>query len=362
MSLSNFIVPPGNQTVQVRIVDSTTRIGNLGLEFLMEPPMEGMSYMPVLPSWSFLIEHPSNEKILFDLGVPKDWHSYAPIVSQRLEERGWEIDVKEEVIDTLDKNGVTADEISAIIWSHWHWDHLGDPSRYPSSTELIVGPGFKAEFFPGYPAKQDAPVRESDFAGRNVRELDFSNSVQVGDFQAIDYFGDGSFYIIDSPGHAVGHLGALARTTTNPDTFIFMGGDLCHHSGEIRPSKHMRIPHDIRPSNMTSPISFACPGDSAYEQLLIQRTGSLDKPFFRPGMGLDIKQAINTIEKAQVADADSNIWFIYAHDPSLLKCVDLFPLPANAWKEKNWREKTLWTFLGDFDVAVKQIIDHPHSA
>lgn len=48
--------------------------------------------------------------------------------------------------------------------SHWHWDHIGDPSRFPPSTELIVGPGFKDEFLPGYPAKPDAPVRESDFA------------------------------------------------------------------------------------------------------------------------------------------------------------------------------------------------------
>lgn len=51
-----------------------------------------------------------------------------------------------------------------LTWhSHWHWDHLGDPSTFPGSTELVVGPGFKEAFFPGYPSKEDAPVRESDF-------------------------------------------------------------------------------------------------------------------------------------------------------------------------------------------------------
>ncbi|KUM61680.1 hypothetical protein ACN42_g5445 [Penicillium freii] len=354
LSSPNFTVPPGDQSVQVRIIDSTTRINNLKLGFLMEPPMEGMEYMLPLPAWSFLIEHPSGQKILYDLGVPKDLHSFSPAICEHLERQGWKVDVKEEVIDILDRNGIAANEISAIIWSHWHWDHIGDPSRFPSSTELIVGPGFKAEFLPGYPAKVDAFVRESDFAGRNLQEIDFTNSIQVGEFRAADYFGDGSFYIIDSPGHAVGHLGALARTTTNPDTFIFMGGDLCHHSGEIRPSKHLRIPGDIQPS-FTTPIPFPCPGDSVYEQLLVRRTGSVDKPFFRPAMGLDIKQTIDTIEKAQVADADSNIWFIYAHDRSLLKSVDLFPLSANGWKEKKWREKTLWAFLDEFETAAKQI-------
>ncbi|KGO78117.1 hypothetical protein PITC_041480 [Penicillium italicum] len=354
LSGANFTVPPGDQSVQVRIIDSTARISNFKLGFLMEPPMEGMEYMTPLPAWSFLIEHSSGQKILYDLGVPKDLHSYAPIVRESLKKQGWKIDVEEEVLDTLEKNGIMADEISAIIWSHWHWDHIGDPSRFPSSTDLIVGPGFKNEFLPGYPAKPDSPVRESDFVGRNLREMDFSNSIQVGEFRAVDYFGDGSFYIIDSPGHAVGHLGALARTTTNPDTFIFMGGDLCHHGGEIRPSKHLRIPRDIQPS-FTAAIQFPCPGGSIYERFLVQRTGSADKPFFRPAIGIDIEQAIDTIEKAQVADADSNIWFVYAHDTSLLNCVDMFPLSANCWKEKNWREKTLWTFLGEFETAVKQI-------
>lgn len=190
-----------------------------------------------------------------------------------------------------------------------------------------------------------------DESGRNLREIDFRDSVKVGQFQGYDFFGDGSFYIIDSPGHAVGHLGALARTTTNPDTFIFMGGDLCHHSGEIRPSKHMRIPQNIHLSS-TIPKSLPCPGALVYQELLIERTGSIEKPFFRPNMGLDIKQAMDTIEKAQEADAETNVWFIYAHDPSLLGNVDLFPLSANEWKKRNWREKTLWNFLQDLVPAA----------
>lgn len=47
--------------------------------------------------------------------------------------------------------------------SHWHWDHIGDPSTFPPSTQLVVGPGFKEAFLPGYPAKNDSPVRETDF-------------------------------------------------------------------------------------------------------------------------------------------------------------------------------------------------------
>lgn len=49
------------------------------------------------------------------------------------------------------------------IDSHYHFDHLGDPSRFPSSTEIVVGPKFKKAFLPGYPTGKQSPVRESDF-------------------------------------------------------------------------------------------------------------------------------------------------------------------------------------------------------
>lgn len=82
----------------------------------MEPPLESMENMPVLPAWSFLIEHPSGQKILYDLGVPRDWHTFAPVVADRLSKSGWKIEVEEEVIDILEKGGIAISEISSIIW------------------------------------------------------------------------------------------------------------------------------------------------------------------------------------------------------------------------------------------------------
>jgi glyoxylase-like metal-dependent hydrolase (beta-lactamase superfamily II) len=47
--------------------------------------------------------------------------------------------------------------------SHWHWDHIGDPSSFPSSTALVVGQGFSKAMLPGYPANPTSPIRESDY-------------------------------------------------------------------------------------------------------------------------------------------------------------------------------------------------------
>lgn len=42
----------------------------------------------------------------------------------------------------------------------------------------------------------------------------------------IDFFGDGSLYLVDAPGHLQGHLNMLART--GPGKWVYLGGDACH--------------------------------------------------------------------------------------------------------------------------------------
>lgn len=187
-----------------------------------------------------------------------------------------------------------------------------------------------------------------------MREVDFEqeSATRIGQFRAIDLFGDGSFFVLDTPGHAVGHLSAIARTTSNPDTFIFLGGDLCHNGGEIRPSKHIQLPKEIRVEIPDQMSPWICPG-AELEAVNQSRSRAPDQPFFDPNMGLDIEEAIRTIVKAQDADADENVLFIYAHSQAVRRHTDLFPLKANDWKKKGWREKMFWDFLKDFKQAVE---------
>ena len=131
-----------------------------------------------------------------------------------------------------------------------------------------------------------------------------------------------------------------------------MGGDLCHHGGEIRPSEYVPLPKEISPHPFTRTFQSPCPG-AAFEAVQKSRHRSLTKPFFDPAMGLSIPEAIRSIEKAQKADADDNVFFIYAHDASVRGVVDLFPASANEWQKKGWREKVFWSFLADFEHAFK---------
>lgn len=110
--------------------------------------------------------------------------------------------------------------------------------------------------------------------------------------------------------------------------------------------------HKKYPSLLPPPV-LPCPG-STFEDLQIRRQRKPDEPFFELAMGLNIPLTIDTIKRAQDADAESNVWFGYAHDPSMYGVVDFFPGSANDWMEKGWRERTLWAFLRDFEGATQK--------
>lgn len=57
--------------------------------------------------------------------------------------------------------------------SHFHWDHTGDPGRFPKSTGLIVGPRFKETFMPGYPENPDSSIKVSDYESVLLSEMPY---------------------------------------------------------------------------------------------------------------------------------------------------------------------------------------------
>jgi len=225
-------------------------------------------------------------------------------------------------------------------------------TTFPSSTSLIIGPGFTAEYLPGYPTNPDATVLDSDFTGREVREIDFRNDskgLKIGRFNALDYFDDGSFYLLDTPGHSVGHMCGLARVTAS--TFVFMGGDACHHGGEFRPSEYLPLPKQLSPSPIRK-VQPVCPGHLLQD---IHRTKSATEPFYQVAEGFahDTEVAEWTIAGLQEFDADEDVLILTAHDESVLGVLDFFPKGLEGWKEKGLGEKVRWMFLGDLEGAIE---------
>ena len=99
------------------------RTARLSLPFshFLTPTLKGKERIGG-PAYSTLIEHPSGRKVLFDLGVRKDWENMAPKIVETAKKAAWSIKVEKNVAEILEENGLRPADIEAIIWSHYHFD------------------------------------------------------------------------------------------------------------------------------------------------------------------------------------------------------------------------------------------------
>lgn len=193
-----------------------------------------------VPSLSFLITHPGcppgNEprQLLFDLGLRSKITSYSEPQQSHLLNRTPYL-LGPGVAATLREGGLNPLDITTVILSHVHYDHHGDPEHFPNAV-FIVGTGttrllehglaggashqhFSKDLLP-----QDRTVElpATDSTGKTGNY----NWQPLGPFSFIDLFGDGSIYVLDSPGHLPGHINLLCRTS--PGKWVCLCGDAYH--------------------------------------------------------------------------------------------------------------------------------------
>ncbi|AEO63751.1 uncharacterized protein THITE_2109342 [Thermothielavioides terrestris NRRL 8126] len=373
ISAPDLGIPPSASTVDLSIINTTGTIRGVSADLFLSPPVKGYDWLAV-PVVSFLIQHPRlNRSLLFDLGIRKDWENLSPPLLTRIKSLGWTLSVDRDVHEILQEAGVDPGNIEAIVWSHHHFDHAGDPSMFPPSTALIVGPGFQS-MLPGYPTDPTSTILESSLANRRLIELDFESGragtdtyapLSIGGFRALDYFGDGSFYLLHTPGHTVGHISGLARVTSEPASFVLLAGDAIHHPGEIRPSRYLPVPSDIIPDPFAPdprPLAshYGCAA-AVFDSLFAARGRSAGDPIFDPARAKhgeeafhdDVDELRRTAAKLQAMDAHDNVLIAAAHDEALLDHMDFFPDgKLNGFVHHAWVRRVRWRFLKDFAAAV----------
>lgn len=303
----------------------------------LRPPIKGFTDL-ACPAYSFLITHPSGRHVIFDLGVRKDFQNLPPALYGFLK-TFCSVDAESDVAQVLREDtalGIKPSDIEAVIWSHTHFDHIGDMSTFPSSVDLVVGPEVRNSVLPGYPQNPEGQVHHSDFSDRNVRDIKFEGVLPFGDCPSYDYFGDGSLVLMSLPGHATGHMAALARVTTGPDTFVLMAGDTCHHGAQFRPNKHFPLPRSSKPSDEIHADSMS-----------VDARAGRDKPFCDPALYVNEEDALRSRDLLSDFDACSNVLVVLAHDTIMRGRMPFFPNTVNSWAQTELKGETRWSFMRD---------------
>lgn len=351
-------IPESSSLVTLQALDTTLQLYVRSENFL-NPVIEGHETYNC-PTMAFLVTNQQTGKvILFDAGARRDYWNYSPLVAGRFA-KGVNVKglrVSQGVHEVLAEARVDLNNLESVVWSHWHFDHIGDMSQFPPSVAIVVGPGFKKNLLPGYPSNPDSPLLETDYSGHELREICFDSRLRVGQFQAVDYFGDGSFYLLDVPGHAIGHMCGLARTTR--DTFVLLGADCCHFAGSLRPSPYIPLPAEVDSASSGLDACFPnpCPcslfGDchpvaTEYaKRVMPWYTASKS-----PGSAyVDPDTANQSLDGIRELDGLTDIFVCLAHDPALFEVLPLLNTDAgnniNDWKVKGYKERVKWMFLNE---------------
>ncbi|KAF7299510.1 Metallo-beta-lactamase superfamily protein [Mycena indigotica] len=141
---------------------STVRTFRPYFHTLIFPVIPGRDMME-LPMYAFLVQH-GQRKVMFDLGIRKDPLNFvpslaAPFASGQFAPSHFDTDI----FDLLGQAGIapTPSSIESVIWSHAHFDHIGDMSKFPNTTSLVIGSETDVST---YPTNPNATLQESDFA------------------------------------------------------------------------------------------------------------------------------------------------------------------------------------------------------
>ncbi|KAJ7130623.1 hypothetical protein C8R44DRAFT_775899 [Mycena epipterygia] len=356
-SFHDFGIPASNATVDVKVFN----LGNASLinstHAFVSPVLPGRETI-TFPLFVFLLEHTKTQKrLMFDLGIRKDPLNFVPSIASSFASGVFQLDDSEakDITELLEDGGISLASIENVIWRC-------DMSKFPNTTGLVIGPATDTSIFPESPT---ASLQASDFAGHNVTKIDFAASkLTFSGLKAVDYFGDGSFYLLDTPGHLPGHISALARVT--PDSFVNLGGDTFHHAGEARPRPQFQenfpcpahLLEETKSSISTnffwSPKSSEGSFDmhSRAQQLLA--TSDLPDSFYADPVTAQVSLA-----KLATFDADPDFFVVITHDMSLVSSLPTFPASLNGWQASHLKENSVWNFV---DTANPAFIFSPVNA
>ncbi|KAF7330833.1 N-acyl homoserine lactonase AttM [Mycena venus] len=182
----------------------------------------------VCPSIAFVLRHSvSGKQLVFDLGIPRNTESLPPAVKGVIA-KYIPVQVPQDAAESLKKGGLDPADVETVILSHLHFDHIGDHSPFTKAT-FVIGGEVKDELFAGFPHTPTSDILATSVPLDRTRFLSASEfTTSIGPFpKAIDYFGDGSLYLVDAAGHMSGHINAFARTSSD-GSWIYLGSDTAH--------------------------------------------------------------------------------------------------------------------------------------
>ena len=196
------------------------------------------------PITAFVIEH-RDGLVLFDTGLDpalvSDPDYISSPIGRFLLKKIFRIHIGPE--DALDKQleaiKLAAADVSKVIVSHLHFDHIGGIAHVPQA-ELLVSEDEWQQLADPHP-ERDWILREHiDLPGANWQSVEFAPTSDplLAPFGVChDCMSDGSMILLPTPGHTPGSMSMLIRSSVLPP--LLLVGDLTY---ELEPLQNDQVP------------------------------------------------------------------------------------------------------------------------
>lgn len=202
----------------------------------------GGSWRPCeYPAFVTLLRHPSEGWLLFDTGYGQAFAD----ATRRLPESLYRMltpvhwNPEQSVVAQLARSGIKSTEISQVLLSHFHGDHVGGLADFPDARIWCAREAWEDLHGRTRFSALTAGLLPALAPRRDERRLSFFEHAPRANLPEAflpfgpghDLFGDGSLYAIPLPGHAAGHYGLGFRAR---DAWIFLVADAAWSSRAIR--------------------------------------------------------------------------------------------------------------------------------
>jgi N-acyl homoserine lactone hydrolase len=163
----------------------------------------------------YLVRHPAGT-VVIDGGNPlavaqdarRHWGALADVFEVHMTEA-------QHCAAQLELFGVGPGDVSHIVQTHLHIDHTGALGHFPEATVVVHGQELEAARAADDPTRSGYVRGDYEQPGLRWREL-------RGD---TDLFGDGVVRLLETPGHAAGHMSVLLRLAESGP--ILLTADAC---------------------------------------------------------------------------------------------------------------------------------------
>ena len=183
------------------------------------------------PVYAYLVEHPQEGLMLLDTGLhgsfaEKKTGNFGRLLGSLVKTRA---QPNQSSADQIKAMGANRNDLRHIFLSHLHLDHPSGLSAFKdcSRVKVHVDPLEIKEaqgglaLFKGY-------IKEH-WQGFDLQPIKYTANLGVFE-KAWDIFGDGSVWIVATPGHTPGHASALIRSVNGPFLLTF---DAAHRQANL---------------------------------------------------------------------------------------------------------------------------------